>query len=208
MVGKCCRDPTYTDPWPTNQLGQWVPGAFGDDGQYKANTNRQIPQQPQGFNRNSGPRAAGSVDNPVYVTNSAVRPNPNTRRTSQTENIGLVAVAPQAQTNIKTKPVTFDSSTNTNQGNQNLNIAPNKPPRYPVGQKNPTNRPPPIPNTNYPSIPNAQGNINIEDNKYSTGQITLSNYNTAGGRCGVRRVSLQKYFRYFNPYFKYSNSRN
>ncbi|VVC92794.1 unnamed protein product, partial [Leptidea sinapis] len=28
-IGKCCRDPYYTDPWPTNQLGKWVPGVFG-----------------------------------------------------------------------------------------------------------------------------------------------------------------------------------
>ncbi|XP_046975689.1 uncharacterized protein LOC124541826 isoform X2 [Vanessa cardui] len=34
-VGKCCRDPYYTDPWPTNQLGKWVPGVFGgNDGKY------------------------------------------------------------------------------------------------------------------------------------------------------------------------------
>ncbi|XP_026313889.1 uncharacterized protein LOC113225702 isoform X2 [Hyposmocoma kahamanoa] len=34
-VGKCCRDPYYTDPWPTNQLGQWVSGVFGgNDGKY------------------------------------------------------------------------------------------------------------------------------------------------------------------------------
>ncbi|XP_047513640.1 uncharacterized protein LOC125055288 isoform X3 [Pieris napi] len=34
-LGKCCRDPFYTDPWPTNQLGKWVPGVFGgNDGKY------------------------------------------------------------------------------------------------------------------------------------------------------------------------------
>ncbi|XP_022122010.2 uncharacterized protein LOC110997928 isoform X2 [Pieris rapae] len=34
-IGKCCRDPFYTDPWPTNQLGKWVPGVFGgNDGKY------------------------------------------------------------------------------------------------------------------------------------------------------------------------------
>ncbi|XP_038219855.1 uncharacterized protein LOC119838111 isoform X2 [Zerene cesonia] len=34
-IGKCCRDPYYTDPWPTNQLGKWVPGVFGgNDGKY------------------------------------------------------------------------------------------------------------------------------------------------------------------------------
>lgn len=34
-IGKCCRDPLYTDPWPTNQLGKWVPGVFGgNDGKY------------------------------------------------------------------------------------------------------------------------------------------------------------------------------
>ncbi|KAL0809431.1 hypothetical protein ABMA28_011611 [Loxostege sticticalis] len=35
QIGKCCRDPLYTDPWPTNQLGKWVPGVFGgNDGKY------------------------------------------------------------------------------------------------------------------------------------------------------------------------------
>nr|XP_034828108.1 fibroin heavy chain-like isoform X2 [Maniola hyperantus] len=35
IIGKCCRDPYYTDPWPVNQLGQWVPGVFGgNDGKY------------------------------------------------------------------------------------------------------------------------------------------------------------------------------
>lgn len=34
-VGKCCRDPFYTDPWPVNQLGKWVPNTFGgNDGKY------------------------------------------------------------------------------------------------------------------------------------------------------------------------------
>ncbi|XP_041971154.1 fibroin heavy chain-like isoform X3 [Aricia agestis] len=34
-IGKCCRDPYYTDPWPVNQLGKWVPGVFGgNDGKY------------------------------------------------------------------------------------------------------------------------------------------------------------------------------
>ncbi|XP_063545439.1 hornerin-like isoform X2 [Cydia strobilella] len=34
-VGKCCRDPYYSDPWPVNQLGKWVPNTFGgNDGKY------------------------------------------------------------------------------------------------------------------------------------------------------------------------------
>ncbi|XP_041971163.1 uncharacterized protein LOC121727397 [Aricia agestis] len=27
-LGKCCRDPNYTDPWPTDLIGKWVPGIF------------------------------------------------------------------------------------------------------------------------------------------------------------------------------------
>ncbi|KAJ0183014.1 hypothetical protein K1T71_000990 [Dendrolimus kikuchii] len=33
-IGKCCRDPYYTDPWPVNQLGKWIPEAFGNTGKY------------------------------------------------------------------------------------------------------------------------------------------------------------------------------
>lgn len=34
--GVCCRDPDYTDPWPTEILGQYRPDLLGfDDGSYK-----------------------------------------------------------------------------------------------------------------------------------------------------------------------------
>ncbi|CAK1592827.1 unnamed protein product [Parnassius mnemosyne] len=46
-VGKCCRDPNYSDPWPTNQLGKWVPGVFGgNDGKYVPD-NRGSPNNPR-----------------------------------------------------------------------------------------------------------------------------------------------------------------
>ncbi|CAH2056053.1 unnamed protein product, partial [Iphiclides podalirius] len=52
-IGKCCRDPFYTDPWPTNQLGQWVPGVFGgNDGKYvpdsrvSSSTSQQVTGTP------------------------------------------------------------------------------------------------------------------------------------------------------------------
>lgn len=42
--GVCCRDPDYTDPWPTEILGQYRPDLLGfDDGSYK----------PEASNRNS-----------------------------------------------------------------------------------------------------------------------------------------------------------
>ncbi|XP_026734390.1 uncharacterized protein LOC113498549 isoform X3 [Trichoplusia ni] len=45
-IGKCCRDPYYTDPWPVNQLGKWVPGVFGgNDGTYTPD-NRGSPNNP------------------------------------------------------------------------------------------------------------------------------------------------------------------
>lgn len=72
MIGKCCRDPTYTDPWPTNQLGQWVPGAFGDTGEYRpkpAQQGRGGPSGPRGPNRRDGPNTAGSVNTPIYANN-------------------------------------------------------------------------------------------------------------------------------------------
>lgn len=66
FVGKCCRDPDYTDPWPATILGQYnreIIGALFDDGSYKppgqqfqqqrVQTNQQQrvqvsqPQQPQ-----------------------------------------------------------------------------------------------------------------------------------------------------------------
>lgn len=38
IVGKCCRDPDYVDPWPATILGQYnreIIGALFDDGSYK-----------------------------------------------------------------------------------------------------------------------------------------------------------------------------
>ncbi|KAF9812511.1 hypothetical protein SFRURICE_018999 [Spodoptera frugiperda] len=46
IIGKCCRDPFYTDPWPVNQLGQWVPGAFGNDGKYVPDNRGSSNNQP------------------------------------------------------------------------------------------------------------------------------------------------------------------
>lgn len=37
VVGKCCRDPNYKDPWPASQLGLYNPNDGFDNGQYKEN---------------------------------------------------------------------------------------------------------------------------------------------------------------------------
>ncbi|CAG9134325.1 unnamed protein product [Plutella xylostella] len=35
VIGKCCRDPNYSDPWPVNLIGKWTEGVFGgNDGKY------------------------------------------------------------------------------------------------------------------------------------------------------------------------------
>lgn len=45
-IGKCCRDPDYTDPWPVGRTGQYVPeeinGAF-DSGAYKPEPSGNVP---------------------------------------------------------------------------------------------------------------------------------------------------------------------
>lgn len=166
-------------------MGQWVPGAFGDDGQYKIDTNRR-PKPPQGSNRNrapngiSGPRPEGSVDTPVYVPN---RPNPTPGRGN---------AAPVAALNSKIKPI--ETVKSFEKGNPNFNFQSNKKTTYTAEQKPDVYRPNPTPNINYQNIPNIQNNRNTEDNTYSTGQINLSNYQTAAaGQCGVRRVGLNSY---------------
>ncbi|CAH0601978.1 unnamed protein product [Chrysodeixis includens] len=45
LIGKCCRDPFYTDPWPVNQLGKWINNAFGPNGSYVPD-NRGSPNNP------------------------------------------------------------------------------------------------------------------------------------------------------------------
>lgn len=63
-IGKCCRDPFYTDPWPTNQLGKWVPGVFGgNDGKYSPD------------NRGSGSSARAQVTGRPPVTGSTLLNN-------------------------------------------------------------------------------------------------------------------------------------
>ncbi|XP_075988919.1 uncharacterized protein LOC142984921 [Anticarsia gemmatalis] len=44
-IGKCCRDPFYTDPWPVNQLGKWNSNIFGD-GKYVPDS-RGSPNNPR-----------------------------------------------------------------------------------------------------------------------------------------------------------------
>lgn len=54
ITGKCCRDPDYTDPWPTSILGQYNATILGfDDGTYKP-TNNDLAGVPKGPNRGSG----------------------------------------------------------------------------------------------------------------------------------------------------------
>lgn len=56
ITGKCCRDPNYTDPWPTGRLGQYVPNelnAVFDDGQYRPPQGRQAaPPAPRAQQQN------------------------------------------------------------------------------------------------------------------------------------------------------------
>lgn len=47
LIGKCCRDPTYVDPWPASQLGLYNPELDGSlRGQYKpeGNNGRYRPE--------------------------------------------------------------------------------------------------------------------------------------------------------------------
>jgi Clip-domain serine protease homolog Scarface len=43
FIGKCCRDPDYTDPWPVGQLGQYNEEAFG----FKPERSQNIPPRPR-----------------------------------------------------------------------------------------------------------------------------------------------------------------
>lgn len=46
QVGKCCRDPDYTDPWPVGRTGQYVPeelNAAFDSGAYKSEPSGPLP---------------------------------------------------------------------------------------------------------------------------------------------------------------------
>ncbi|KAJ8706430.1 hypothetical protein PYW08_011056 [Mythimna loreyi] len=62
-IGKCCRDPYYTDPWPTNQLGKWVPGVFGgNDGKY-------VPDSRGSSNNQPGVSVRPPVTGSVYLNN-------------------------------------------------------------------------------------------------------------------------------------------
>ncbi|XP_022824038.1 uncharacterized protein LOC111354734 [Spodoptera litura] len=69
-VGKCCRDPFYTDPWPVNQIGQWVPGVFGgNDGQY-------VPDNRGSPNNQPGVSVRPPVTGSVYLNNFRTTPKP------------------------------------------------------------------------------------------------------------------------------------
>ncbi|XP_044740734.1 flocculation protein FLO11-like [Chrysoperla carnea] len=80
VIGKCCRDPTYKDPWPVGQLGLWNPDNGFDDGQYRPDsqkpqriTNQLGPQnQPRFPPSVSNPFASGSILSPTQV-----KPSPN-----------------------------------------------------------------------------------------------------------------------------------
>ncbi|KAH9628068.1 hypothetical protein HF086_018284 [Spodoptera exigua] len=69
-VGKCCRDPFYTDPWPVNQIGQWVPGVFGgNDGKY-------VPDNRGSSNNQPGVTVRPPVTGSVYLNNFRTTPKP------------------------------------------------------------------------------------------------------------------------------------
>jgi Clip-domain serine protease homolog Scarface len=46
QVGKCCRDPDYTDPWPVGRTGQYVPEELNsvfNSGAYKPEPSANVP---------------------------------------------------------------------------------------------------------------------------------------------------------------------
>ncbi|XP_047038564.1 uncharacterized protein LOC124643605 isoform X1 [Helicoverpa zea] len=69
-IGKCCRDPLYTDPWPTNQLGKWVPGVFGgNDGKY-------VPDSRGSSNNPPGVTVRPPTTGSVFLNNFRTTPKP------------------------------------------------------------------------------------------------------------------------------------
>ncbi|XP_045538525.1 uncharacterized protein LOC106708339 [Papilio machaon] len=88
-IGKCCRDPFYTDPWPTNQLGKWVPGVFGgNDGKY-------VPD-----NRDSSSTIRNQVTGRPDVTGSTIlnnfrTPKPTTPTFGTTPGQGQISIVGQ-----------------------------------------------------------------------------------------------------------------
>lgn len=85
VIGKCCRDPNYKDPWPASVLGQYRPDLLGfDDGTYKQKNKPQpgvkggrlpVPRPNQPFEPNQ-------IGSPSNNPNSFIKPgfpanNPN-----------------------------------------------------------------------------------------------------------------------------------
>lgn len=78
LVGKCCRDPDYVDPWPVGQLGQYNPELF-NTGQYKPEK-VQSPRQPA---RGESLLSQNRITATTNVVNSRVSPPARAQITNQ-----------------------------------------------------------------------------------------------------------------------------
>ena len=78
LIGKCCRDPDYVDPWPVGQLGQYNPEIF-NTGQYKPEK-VQSPRQPA---RGESLLSQNRITATTNVVNSRVSPPARGQITNQ-----------------------------------------------------------------------------------------------------------------------------
>ncbi|XP_050358383.1 uncharacterized protein LOC126778781 isoform X2 [Nymphalis io] len=72
-IGKCCRDPYYTDPWPANQLGKWSPGIFEPKSTVRTPTTGTLNKYV--YSTTKPTPFATPRSTPVYQTSTS---NPNT----------------------------------------------------------------------------------------------------------------------------------
>lgn len=79
VIGKCCRDPTYKDPWPASQLGLYNPNDGFDNGQYKTNGNDGKYRRPGVKGRPfQDPNQLGASSNsPTYARPNQIGASPS-----------------------------------------------------------------------------------------------------------------------------------
>ncbi|XP_053621820.1 mucin-19-like [Plodia interpunctella] len=109
-IGKCCRDPNYSDPWPTNLIGKWVNGVFGgDDGKYNPTKDRQVTAQPP-------------VNGGLTQTTFGSSPRPGVGKINQNQ-FGVASQAQTGQFGFGTQQTQGSQiSATTTQFNQNKKI--------------------------------------------------------------------------------------
>lgn len=96
VVGKCCRDPNYVDPWPASQLGLYNPNDGFDNGQYKETRNQGQYKRPPASGVKGGPQPGVKGGRPPSrpfepnqlgaasnIPGTYVRPDPNQGYPSQ-----------------------------------------------------------------------------------------------------------------------------